>query len=81
VPAYSALQATKYAQIWAKRYRDHPLLAKHAGKASQTRLAFYHLGLAKALALDKIFPEWKRRYFEAGVWLDDLLIDATERTR
>ncbi|MEO8662461.1 MAG: hypothetical protein ABI693_28630 [Bryobacteraceae bacterium] len=63
----------RYRQVWEETYRDKPYLAKHAGRASQGRSMFYHLGLAKALALDKANPRWKERYFEPGVWLDDII--------
>ena len=63
----------RYRRVWEETYRDKPYLAKHAGRAAQGRSMFYHLGLAKALALDKANPKWKERYFEPGVWLDDII--------
>jgi hypothetical protein len=62
-----------YDEIWRRTYQWRPFLAKHAGRAAKTRDAFYHLGMAKALALDKVNPAWKAKYFFPGVWLDDLL--------
>jgi hypothetical protein len=72
----------RYRKVWDETYRDRPYLAKHAGRAAQGRSMFYHLGLAKALALDKTNPKWKERYFEPGVWLDDIIaasLPATDR--
>ena len=62
-----------YADLWKRTYRNVPYLVKYAGRAARDRNAFYHLGMGKALTLDKVSPDWKTRYFAAGVWLDDLL--------
>ena len=32
---------------------------------------------AKALSLDRVWPDWKDAYFAPAVWLDDLLAEAT----
>jgi hypothetical protein len=32
--------------------------------------------MGKALALDRVSPGWKEKYFVPGVWLDDLLAAA-----
>jgi peroxiredoxin len=65
-----------YRQVWEEDYKNRTFLVKHAGRAAQSRTAFYHLGLGKGLLLDKLMPDWKSRYFAPGVWLDDLLFDA-----
>jgi hypothetical protein len=62
-----------YADLWKTTYQNLPYLIKHAGRAAQDRNAFYHLGMGKALALDRVSPDWKKQYFANGVWLDDLL--------
>jgi hypothetical protein len=62
-----------YDQLWKDVYVNRPFLIKHAGRAAHSRSAFYHLGMGKALALDRVDPNWKSRYFAPGVWLDDLL--------
>jgi hypothetical protein len=50
---------------------------KHAGNVSKNRVEFYGLGLGLALTLDRLGPEnWKRHYFDEGVWIDSLLADA-----
>jgi hypothetical protein len=72
---YSSLpNVVTYQQVWKQSYKERPFLAKHAGRAAKNRFAFYHLGMAKALALDKVNPGWKQKYFDANVWLDDLLL-------
>ena len=68
LPAYKG-----YADLWNTNYKNVPYLVKHAGRAAQNRDAFYHLGLGKALALDRIDSHWKDRYFVAGIWMNDLL--------
>ncbi|MGI9070268.1 MAG: hypothetical protein ACR2JB_02790 [Bryobacteraceae bacterium] len=62
-----------YDRLWKGTYQNWPYLVKHAGRAARDRNAFYHLGMGKALALDRVDPGWKRQYFASGVWLDDLL--------
>ena len=80
--AYAALpEFEPYANIWRNQYEARPFLTKHAGRAAKSRSAFYHLGTGKALALDKVYQGWKARYFVPGLWFDDLLAEAMERTR
>ncbi len=79
LPAFEALSDAKpYPDIWSRLYESRIFLVKHAGRATQSRLTFYHLGMGKALLLDRIAPEWKKRYFEKDLWLDSLLADALE---
>jgi peroxiredoxin len=73
--------AQTFRQIWDERYKNTLFLAKHAGRASRSRIAFYHLGLGKGLLLDRLLPVWKDRYFAPGVWLDDLLAAALGKTK
>jgi hypothetical protein len=73
-PAFLKLPgATSYRDLWETTYRNKLFLAKHAGRAARSRTAFYHLGLAKCLLLDRLDPGWKTRYFGPDGWLDDLL--------
>jgi peroxiredoxin len=65
-----------YQQIWDESYKGRIFLVKHAGRAAQSRTAFYHLGLGKGLLLDRLMPDWKTRYFAPNVWLNDLLMTA-----
>jgi hypothetical protein len=65
--------ARGYRALWEETYRGKVFLAKHAGRAARSRTAFYHLGLAKCLLLDRLDAGWKGRYFGPDGWLDDLL--------
>jgi peroxiredoxin len=65
-----------YQEIWNESYKGRIFLVKHAGRAAQSRTAFYHLGLGKGLLLDRLMPDWKTRYFAPRVWLNDLLMTA-----
>jgi hypothetical protein len=75
--AYASLAGFQsYQDLWRHTYEARPFLAKHAGRAAKSRTAFYHLGMGKALALDRVSPAWKEKYFIPGIWLDDILADA-----
>jgi hypothetical protein len=75
--AYTSLAGFQsYQDLWRHTYEARPFLAKHAGRAAKSRTAFYHLCMGKALALDRVSPSWKKKYFIPGIWLDDLLADA-----
>jgi len=65
-----------YQQAWDDEYKNRIFLVKHAGRAAQSRNAFYHLGLGKGLLLDRLLPDWKTRLFAPNVWLDDLVFTA-----
>jgi len=39
---------------------------------------FYYAGMAQAVLLDRISPEWKTNAFDEDVWLDDLLAIAVQ---
>jgi hypothetical protein len=62
-----------YRRAWESDYAGRLFLVKHAGRAAKSRTAFYHLGMAKTLLLDRLKPAWKQDYFRPDVWLDDLL--------
>ena len=82
ITAYSSLPGFQsYRELWQQTYESRAFLIKHAGRAAKNRTAFYHLGMGKALALDRVSPGWKEKYFLPGAWLDDLLADATGRVR
>jgi len=38
---------------------------------------FYYTGMAQAVMLDRLLPGWKERALQEGVWLEDLLREAT----
>lgn len=78
-PAFTGFPEFRgYSAVWNDDYQNRPYLVKHAGRAARDRTAFYHLGMGKALALDAVMPAWKSKYFDAGVWLDDLLAEAIQ---
>ena len=47
-----------------------------AGREGETR--FYYSGMAQAVLLDRLLPDWKKRVFNPHVMLEDLLRLATE---
>ncbi len=65
-----------YQQVWDASYKNQLFPIKHAGRAVRSRTTFYYLGLGKGLLLDRIMPDWKKRYFDSDVWLDHLLEEA-----
>ncbi|MFN7918948.1 MAG: hypothetical protein U0Q16_02560 [Bryobacteraceae bacterium] len=78
--AYASLPGyRKYEEVWRDAYESRPFLTKHAGRATRSRDAFYHLGAGKALALDKADMKWKEKYFLPDIWFDDLLTEAVQK--
>lgn len=78
--AYASLDGDgAFTRAWESYYKPMPFQIKQLGNASQSRNEFYNFGLGMALVLDRIEPDWQKKYFDAGVWLDDLLHDATRR--
>ena len=69
----SSQEADPYRKIWDEVYSPQLYLIKHAGHVSRSRSEFYGLGHGMALLLDRLSPDWKERYFEPGVWMEDLL--------
>jgi hypothetical protein len=69
-----------YAKVWETDYAKQLFLVKHAGRVAKSRTEFYHLGLGKCLLLDRLDRTWKERYFDAGVWLPDLIESAIQRS-
>ncbi|HXH41748.1 MAG TPA: hypothetical protein VNN08_24200 [Thermoanaerobaculia bacterium] len=77
--AYVELEgANAFTRAWDSYYKAMPFQIKHLGNVSQSRNEFYNLGMGIALVLDRIEPEWQKKYFDAGVWLDDLLHEAAQ---
>jgi hypothetical protein len=84
----AAYEHTDYAPILTgdadfKGYRAFPgrlkqelnQLKRQAGQEGETR--FYYTGLAEALLLDRLDPDWKAGALAGGVWLEDLLNSAS----
>jgi hypothetical protein len=46
-----------YRQVWDEDHKNRAFLVKHAGRAAQSRTAFYYLGLGKGLLLDRLLPD------------------------
>ena len=52
-------------------------MIRTSGRADERgRTSFHAIGHGIAEMLDVIDPDWKRSYFDRGVWLDDLVADA-----
>ena len=51
-------------------------MKRQATREGDTR--FYYTGMAQAILLDRLLPDWKGRVMEDGVWLEDLLQEAVE---
>jgi hypothetical protein len=62
-----------------KGYRSFPSrlkqelsqMSRQAGQEGETRL--YYTGMAQALLLDRLNPDWKASVLEKGMWVEDLL--------
>jgi hypothetical protein len=65
-------QPEVFADAWRDTYSKFPTHIPNLGRADRSRTEFYTLGLALALQLDHLRPQWQSSYFEPGVWLDDL---------
>jgi len=61
----------KFDQRWT---REVDQMKRMASDGSERR--FYYSGMAQAVLLDRLDPDWKSRLFEPGVWLEDLLAEA-----
>jgi len=64
-------QYKKFDQRWTREIDQMTWLA---ADGDETR--FYYTGMAQAVLLDRLDPDWKHRLFEPGVWLEDLLAEA-----
>jgi len=60
----------KFENRWDAELKQFPLMADDEGDGR-----FYYSGMAQAKMLDRLMPDWKQRYFQEGVWLDDLLAE------
>jgi hypothetical protein len=65
-----------YAALWEERYAGQLARLDDEKTSARERSQFYLIGLGLGLLLDRLEPAWKERYFEPGVWLDDLLEEA-----
>lgn len=58
-------------QYWSQQVGE---VARLSGREGATR--FYYSGMAQAILLDRLLPDWKERAFDPGVMLEDLLREA-----
>lgn len=64
-------QYEKFDHRWT---REVDQIGRMASDGDETR--FYYTGMAQAVLLDRLAPDWKSRLFEPGIWLEDLLAEA-----
>lgn len=70
-------QRKTYVQTWEENIRSRFWMIRTSGHPSDLgRTSFHSLGHGIAELLDGLDPAWKLRYFDRGVWLDDLLVEA-----
>jgi hypothetical protein len=77
-PGFAALQGSmSYARLWEEVSRtNYWLMRTSSGDQGGDPTSFYGIGHGLAELLDAINPTWKERYFDQGVWLDDLVAEA-----
>ncbi|MGH9861814.1 MAG: hypothetical protein ACRD35_00145 [Candidatus Acidiferrales bacterium] len=74
LPEFTTLPGVKpYAAVWNESYASQLEQLWDVGRVNRKRVDFYCLGQGLALLLDRFDARWKSRYFEPGVWLDDLM--------
>lgn len=75
VRGFDALPERKsYARLWEENFKNRFWLIRTSGlEGERDATSFDAIGHGLAELLDGIYPEWKERYFDRGVWLDDLL--------
>ena len=75
MPGFSQLQGNmSYARLWEEVTRtNYWMMRTPATSGAGDPTSFYGIGHGLAELLDVIHPDWKERYFEPGVWLDDLI--------
>lgn len=58
-------------RYWLQQVEE---IARLSGREGDIR--FYYTGMAQAILLDRLLPNWKDRAFEPGVMLEELLLEA-----
>jgi hypothetical protein len=75
LPEFAALfPGDGYAAAWDEHFAGQLAPVRFVGDGVRGRVMFYYLGMGKAVALDRLLPEWKARYRESS--LDELLVEA-----
>lgn len=74
-PGFAALQgAMSYGRLWDEvTHTNYWLMRAPSGDKGGDPTSFYGIGHGMAELLDAVNPTWKERYFDRGVWLDDLI--------
>jgi hypothetical protein len=65
-----------FGRQWSKELATLP---RAASDLSDRDVRFYYSGLAQAVMLDRLRPGWRDRILDDGVWLEDLLEQASAR--
>lgn len=58
-------------RYWSAQVEE---IGRLSGREGDTR--FYYTGMAQAILLDRLLPDWKDRAFDQGIMLEDLLREA-----
>jgi len=76
-PGFAALQGSmSYGRLWEEvTHTNYWLMRTPSGDRGGDPTSFYGIGHGLAELLDAINPTWKERYFDRGVWLDDLIAE------
>lgn len=67
-----------YANFDSRWSQEIGQMKRQASQEGDTR--FYYTGMAQAVLLDRLAPEWKEQVMDEGVWLEDLLLWAVGST-
>lgn len=71
-----------YADVWQEHLASRFWMIRTAGAdGRRDGTSFDAIGHGLAELLDNVSPDWKERYFERGVWLDDLLAESLDPER
>jgi len=65
----------KFDQRWMRELDQMKRMAR-----DESERWVYYSGMAQAVLLDRIDPDWKSRIFEPGIWLDGLLEETVMNT-
>jgi len=77
LPAMDADPDFKGYATFKQRFKQEiSQMKRQAAQEGETR--FYYTGMAQAMLLDRLLPDWKNRAFADDVWLEDLLVEASQ---
>lgn len=79
-PGFAALTgAMSYGRLWEEvTHTNYWLIRTALGNEGGSPTSFYGIGHGLAELLDAVNPGWKERYFEEGIWLDDLFAEVMD---